>query len=116
MSARARSTSGSSGIERSVRESLAPGATGGIGSSARDVVCDRRRGSDDRAALRSRHARARAPARPAVRAAARGPRPAPPFAPPPAPPRRREPPAPPDRSIPALDDLVAVPAGTYLLG
>src|SRR3954465_11038666 len=44
------------------------------------------------------------------------PPPAPPSAPPPAPPRRREPPVPPDRSIPALDDLVAVPAGTYRLG
>src|SRR3954463_6686479 len=40
----------------------------------------------------------------------------PPFAAPPAPPRRQEPREPPDRSIPGLDDLVAVPAGTYLLG
>ena len=40
----------------------------------------------------------------------------PPFAPPPAPPRAQRPPEPPDRSIPALDDLVAVPAGTYVLG
>jgi formylglycine-generating enzyme required for sulfatase activity len=42
-----------------------------------------------------------------------------PFAPPaPAPPapRPRAPREPPDRSIPALDDLVAVPAGTYRLG
>ena len=41
----------------------------------------------------------------------------PPFAPPAsAPPRPREPREPPDRSIPPLDDLVAVPAGTYRLG
>src|SRR3954466_16397145 len=39
----------------------------------------------------------------------------PPFAPP-APPPPDRPPEPPDRSIPALDDLVAVPAGTYRLG
>jgi formylglycine-generating enzyme required for sulfatase activity len=42
-----------------------------------------------------------------------GPSLGPPFAPPPAPPRPREPP---DRSIAPLDDLVAVPAGTYRLG
>src|SRR3954465_10079646 len=39
----------------------------------------------------------------------------PPFAPP-APPPPPRPPGPPDRSIPGLDDLVAVPAGTYRLG
>ena len=46
-----------------------------------------------------------------------GPSLGPPFGPPaPAPPRPREPREPPDRSIPALDDLVAVPAATYRLG